>query len=132
MQYEKSISDRLLQEGNYVICLDNLFTGRTENIRHLMDNSKFQLLVHDVTEPLDLEVERIYNLACPASPVHYQADPIKTAKTSVLGTLILLDLAERNGARILQASASEVYGDLQVHPQTETYRGCVNLIGIRV
>lgn len=125
------LCDRLIQEGNDVICVDNLFTGRKDNIRHLMDNPYFEFIRHDVTEPLYVEVDQIYNLACPASPVHYQYNPIKTAKTSVIGSLHCLGLAKRCNARILQASTSEVYGDPEVHPQTETYRGCVNPIGIR-
>ena len=125
------LCDRLLAEGNEVICLDNLFTGSKENIRHLMDNPAFEFICHDVTEPILLEVDQIYNLACPASPVHYQYDPIKTTKTSVLGAMNMLGLAKRTKARILQASTSEVYGDPQVHPQPESYRGSVNPIGIR-
>ena len=120
-----------LREGNDVLCLDNLFTGSKENIRHLMGNPYFEFIRHDITEPLYIEVDQIYNLACPASPVHYQHDPIKTAKTSVYGAINMLGLAKRTGARILQASTSEVYGDPQVHPQPESYRGCVNPIGIR-
>lgn len=125
------LCDRLLREGNDVLCLDNLFTGSKENIRHLMGNPYFEFIRHDITEPLYIEVDQIYNLACPASPVHYQHDPIKTAKTSVYGAINMLGLAKRTGARILQASTSEVYGDPQVHPQPESYRGCVNPIGIR-
>lgn len=125
------LCDRLLKEGNAVICLDNLFTGSKDNIRHLMGNPNFEFVCHDITEPIYIEVDRIYNLACPASPVHYQYDPIKTAKTSVYGAINMLGLAKRTGARILQASTSEVYGDPEVHPQPESYRGCVNPIGIR-
>lgn len=125
------LCDRLLKEGNDVICLDNLFTGSKDNIRHLMENPNFEFICHDITEPIYIEVDQIYNLACPASPVHYQYDPIKTAKTSVYGAINMLGLAKRTGARILQASTSEVYGDPEVHPQPESYRGCVNPIGIR-
>ncbi len=125
------LCERLLEEGNDVICIDNLFTGRKDNIRHLMDNPYFEFIRHDMTEPLYVEVDQIYNLACPASPIHYQYNPIKTAKTSVIGALNCLGLAKRCNARILQASTSEVYGDPEVHPQPESYRGCVNPIGIR-
>lgn len=125
------LCDRLLKEGNAVICLDNLFTGSKDNISHLMENPNFEFICHDITEPIYIEVDQIYNLACPASPVHYQYDPIKTAKTSVYGAINMLGLAKRTGARILQASTSEVYGDPEVHPQPESYRGCVNPIGIR-
>lgn len=125
------LCDRLINEGNKVICVDNLYTGSLENIKHLMDNPNFSFKEHDVIEPMDVTVDQIYNLACPASPPHYQADPIKTAKTSVFGALNLLELAKKNNARILQASTSEVYGDPQVHPQPESYRGYVNTIGIR-
>ena len=125
------LCERLLDEGNDVICMDNLFTGRKDNIRHLMDHPYFEFIRHDITEPLYVEVDQIYNLACPASPIHYQYDPIKTGKTSVLGALHTLGLAKRCHARILQASTSEVYGDPEVHPQTESYRGCVNTIGLR-
>ncbi|MBD5545431.1 MAG: SDR family oxidoreductase [Lachnospiraceae bacterium] len=125
------LCERLLKEGNDVLCLDNLFTGSKDNIRHLMENPHFEFIRHDVTEPISLEIDQIYNLACPASPVHYQYDPIKTAKTSVYGAINMLGLAKRTGARILQASTSEVYGDPEVHPQPESYRGCVNPIGIR-
>lgn len=125
------LCDRLINEGNKVICVDNLYTGSMENIKHLMDNPNFSFKEHDVIEPIDVAVDQIYNLACPASPPHYQADPIKTAKTSVFGALNLLELAKKNNARILQASTSEVYGDPQVHPQPESYRGYVNTIGIR-
>ncbi len=125
------LCERLLQDGNDVICADNLFTGSKDNIRHLMANPYFEFIRHDITEPLYVEVDQIYNLACPASPVHYQANPVKTTKTSVYGALNMLGLAKRVGARILQASTSEVYGDPEVHPQPESYRGCVNPIGIR-
>ena len=125
------LCDRLLADGNDVICLDNLFTGSKDNIRHLLANPYFEFIRHDVTEPIRLEVDQIYNLACPASPVHYQYNPIKTAKTSVLGALNMLGLAKRTRARILQASTSEVYGNPQVHPQPESYWGSVNPIGIR-
>lgn len=121
----------LIKEGNEVICADNLFTGSVDNIRELMGLPGFTFLEHDVVEPLDVQVDQIYNLACPASPPHYQFDPIKTAKTSVFGILNMLELAKRCHARILQASTSEVYGDPQVHPQAESYRGSVNPIGIR-
>ena len=125
------LCDRLIAEGNDVICADNLFTGSKENIRHLLGNPYFEFIRHDVTEPLYVEVDQIYNLACPASPPHYQYNPIKTAKTSVYGAMNMLGLAKRTGARILQASTSEVYGDPEIHPQPESYRGCVNPIGIR-
>ncbi len=125
------LCEKLLEQGNDVICLDNLFTGRKDNIRHLMDHPYFEFIRHDITEPVYVEVDQIYNLACPASPIHYQYDPIKTGKTSVLGALHTLGLAKRCHARILQASTSEVYGDPEVHPQPEDYRGCVNPIGIR-
>lgn len=125
------LCDRLIEQGNDVICADNLFTGSKDNIRHLMGNPYFEFIRHDVTEPLYVEVDQIYNLACPASPVHYQYNPIKTAKTSVYGALNMLGLAKRVNARILQASTSEVYGDPEIHPQPESYRGCVNPIGIR-
>ncbi len=125
------LCDRLIQEGHEVICVDNLFTGSKENIRHLMDHPNFEFIRHDITEPLTIEVDQIYNLACPASPPHYQYNPIKTAKTSVLGALHMLGLAKRVRARILQASTSEIYGNPIVHPQPETYWGNVNTIGIR-
>jgi UDP-glucuronate decarboxylase len=125
------LCDRLIGGGHEVICLDNFFTGRRENIRHLLDDHKFELLRHDVIEPILLEVDQIYNLACPASPVHYQFNPVKTVKTNVVGTLNMLGLAKRVHARILQASTSEVYGDPLEHPQTESYWGNVNPIGIR-
>lgn len=125
------LCERLLKEGNDVICVDNLFTGSKDNIRHLMTNPYFEFIRHDITEPLYVEVDEIYNLACPASPVYYQFDPIKTAKTSVIGATNMLGLARRVHAKILQASTSEVYGDPEIHPQPEEYRGCVNPIGIR-
>jgi UDP-glucuronate decarboxylase len=125
------LCERLISEGNEVLCLDNFFTGRRENIFHLLDNPRFELLRHDVTEPILLEVDQIYNLACPASPVHYQYNPVKTVKTNVMGTINMLGLAKRVRARILQASTSEVYGDPERHPQTEDYWGNVNPIGIR-
>src|SRR6266550_4374133 len=122
---------RLLNEGHEVICLDNFFTGRRENILPLLDNHRFELLRHDVIEPILLEVDQIYNLACPASPIHYQYNPVKTVKTSVMGMINMLGLAKRVRARILQASTSEIYGDPQVHPQREEYWGNVNTIGLR-
>lgn len=125
------LCDRLLKEGNDVICVDNLFTGSKDNIRHMFSNPYFEFIRHDVTEPLQVEVDQIYNLACPASPIHYQYNPIKTSKTSVYGAMNMLGLAKRVDARILQASTSEVYGDPEVHPQPESYRGNVNPIGIR-
>lgn len=125
------LCQRLLEEGHEVICLDNFFTGSKKNIDHLLDNRRFELIRHDIIEPILLEVDRIYNLACPASPVHYQYNPVKTVKTSVMGTINMLGMAKRVRARILQASTSEVYGDPQVHPQTEEYWGNVNPIGIR-
>ena len=125
------LCDRLISAGNEVICLDNYFTGSKQNIIHLLDNSNFELMRHDVIDPFKVEVDQIYNLACPASPVHYQHNPIKTVKTSVMGAINGLGLAKRVGARILQASTSEVYGDPKVHPQPEEYRGNVNPIGPR-
>ena len=125
------LCERLLNEGNDVICVDNLFTGSKDNIRKLIGNPYFEFIRHDVTEPLYVEVDQIYNLACPASPPHYQYNPIKTAKTSVYGAMNMLGLAKRTHARILQASTSEVYGDPEVHQQPESYRGNVNPIGIR-
>jgi UDP-glucuronate decarboxylase len=125
------LCERLINEGHEVICLDNFFTGRRENIFHLLDNHRFELIRHDVTEPILLEVDQIYNLACPASPVFYQYNPVKTVKTSVMGAINMLGLAKRVRARILQASTSEVYGDPLVHPQTEDYFGNVNCIGLR-
>lgn len=125
------LCERLLNEGNEVICMDNFFTGRKRNVLHLMENPYFELVRHDVIEPFKFEVDQIYNLACPASPPHYQHNPIKTTKTSVMGAINCLGLAKRVGARVFQASTSEVYGDPEVHPQPESYRGCVNPIGIR-
>ena len=125
------LTDRLMQAGEEVICLDNYFTGRKTNISKWIGNPRFELIRHDVTDPIQLECDRIWHLACPASPVHYQFNPIKTAKTSFLGTYNMLGLARRVGARLLLASTSEVYGDPEVHPQPESYRGCVNTIGIR-
>lgn len=125
------LCERLLDEGHDVICLDNFFTGSKDNIIHLMDSHRFELIRHDIVEPILLEVDRIYNLACPASPIHYQYNPVKTVKTSVMGTINMLGMAKRVKARILQASTSEVYGDPQVHPQREEYWGNVNPIGIR-
>lgn len=122
---------RLLEEGNEVICLDNFFTGAEANIRPFLKNPKFELRRHDITFPLNIEVDQIYNLACPASPIHYQFDPVQTTKTSVYGAINVLDLAKRTKATILQASTSEIYGDPEVHPQPETYWGKVNCIGIR-
>jgi UDP-glucuronate decarboxylase len=125
------LCERLLNQGHEVLCLDNFFTGRRKNVAHLADNPNFELIRHDVVDPFKFEVDRIYNLACPASPVHYQYNPIKTIKTSVMGAINCLGLAKRVGARILQASTSEVYGDPEVHPQPESYRGNVNPIGLR-
>lgn len=125
------LCERLLNEGNDVICLDNYFTGTKQNIVHLLDNPYFELVRHDITHPYFAEVDEVYNLACPASPVHYQHNPIKTIKTSVIGAVNMLGLAKRINAKILQASTSEVYGDPEVHPQTEDYWGHVNPIGIR-
>ena len=125
------LCERLLKEGNEVLCLDNYFTGAKQNIIHLLDNPYFEMIRHDITHPYFAEVDEIYNLACPASPVHYQFNPIKTIKTSVVGAVNMLGLAKRVNAKILQASTSEVYGDPQVHPQTEAYWGHVNPIGLR-
>ena len=125
------LCDRLIQEGHDVLCLDNFFTGTKRNILHLMQNPNFELIRHDLASPIFLEVDEIYNLACPASPVHYQHNPVKTVKTNVLGSIHMLGLAKRVHAKILQASTSEVYGDPVVHPQTESYWGNVNTIGIR-
>lgn len=125
------LCERLLEQGQEVLCLDNFFTGRRRNVAHLLANPNFELIRHDVVDPLKAEVDRIYNLACPASPVHYQYNPIKTVKTSVMGAINCLGLAKRVGARVLQASTSEVYGDPEVHPQPESYRGNVNPIGLR-
>lgn len=123
--------DRLMADDHEVICLDNFYTGRKHNVLKWLNNPKFEIIRHDVTEPIRLEVDQIYHLACPASPVHYQYNPVKTIKTNVMGTLIMLGLAKRIKARFLLASTSEVYGDPEVHPQTEEYRGNVNPIGIR-
>ncbi|MFL0781823.1 MAG: UDP-glucuronic acid decarboxylase family protein [Prochlorococcus sp.] len=123
--------DRLMQSGEEVICLDNYFTGRKDNISAWIGHSNFELIRHDVTEPIKLEVDRIWHLACPASPIHYQTNPVKTAKTSFLGTYNMLGLARRVNARLLLASTSEVYGDPEIHPQPESYNGCVNPIGVR-
>jgi len=125
------LCERLLAKGDEIICLDNFFTGRKENISHLLDDKNFELVRHDVTEPILLEVDQIYNMACPASPVHYQYNPVKTVKTSVMGAINMLGMAKRVKARILQASTSEIYGDPLVHPQTEDYFGNVNSIGLR-
>ena len=125
------LCERLLNEGNEVLCLDNFFTGTKENIIHLMDDHRFELIRHDVEFPIHLEVDEIYNLACPASPIHYQHNPIHTTKTSVMGALNMLGLAKRQKAKIMQASTSEVYGDPEVHPQPESYWGNVNPIGFR-
>ncbi len=125
------LCERLLDEGNDVLCLDNYFTGRKENIAHLLDNYRFEAIRHDVTLPIFLEVDQIYNFACPASPIHYQYNPVKTVKTSVMGAINMLGMAKRVSARILQASTSEVYGDPLVHPQVESYFGNVNPIGLR-
>lgn len=125
------LCERLLNEGNEVICIDNLFTGSKDNIWNLLDNKNFEFIRHDIIQPIYLEVDQIYNLACPASPPYYQFNPIKTIKTSVLGAINMLGLARRTKATILQASTSEVYGDPKIHPQPETYRGNVNPIGIR-
>jgi UDP-glucuronate decarboxylase len=123
--------DRLMNDGHEVICLDNFYTGKKHNLRQWLDHPNFELIRHDITEPIRLEVDQVYHLACPASPVHYQYNPIKTVKTNVIGTLNMLGLAKRVKARFLLASTSEVYGDPEVHPQTEDYRGSVNPIGIR-
>ena len=125
------LCERLIAEGNDVICLDNFYTGTKDNVSHLIGNPHFELMRHDVTFPLYVEVDQIYNLACPASPVHYQYDPVQTTKTSVHGAINMLGLAKRTKARIFQASTSEVYGDPEVHPQPESYWGKVNPIGVR-
>ena len=125
------LSNRLLNEGHDVLCVDNYYTGNKENIAQLMENKNFEILRHDVTFPLYVEVDEIYNLACPASPIHYQNDPVQTTKTSVHGAINILGLAKRLNAKILQASTSEVYGDPKVHPQTEDYWGHVNPVGLR-
>jgi len=125
------LCNKLIELGHEVLCVDNLFTGTKENIKHLLTHPNFEFMRHDVTFPLYVEVDQIFNLACPASPKHYQSDPIQTTKTSVVGAINMLGLAKRTGARILQASTSEIYGDPEVHPQTESYWGSVNPIGIR-
>ena len=125
------LCERLLEEGRDVLCVDNYFTGRKENIAHLISFPHFEAMRHDVTDPLNVEVDEIYNLACPASPVHYQFDPVQTIKTNVIGAIHMLGLAKRIGARVLQASTSEVYGDPTIHPQNEDYRGNVNPLGPR-
>nr|WP_298414797.1 UDP-glucuronic acid decarboxylase family protein [uncultured Halomonas sp.] len=125
------LCEKLLESGHDVICVDNLFTGRKENIAHLLNNPYFEFMRHDITFPLFVEVDQIYNLACPASPTHYQFDPVQTTKTSVHGAINMLGLAKRTKARILQASTSEVYGDPEIHPQPETYWGKVNPVGVR-
>ena len=125
------LCERLLQDDHEVVCLDNLFTGRKANVRHLSDDPRFEFVRHDVVDPFKAEVDWIFNLACPASPVHYQFNPIKTVKTSVMGAINCLGLSKRGKARVLQASTSEVYGDPEVHPQPESYRGNVNPIGLR-
>ena len=125
------LCERLLDQGHDILCLDNFFTGRRRNVEHLLEKRRFELLRHDIVDPFKAEVDRIFNLACPASPVHYQYNPIKTTKTSVMGAINCLGLAKRVKARILQASTSEVYGDPDVHPQPESYRGNVNPIGSR-
>jgi UDP-glucuronate decarboxylase len=126
-----NLCDRLVKEGHDVMCLDNLYTGHRRNIVHLLGETNFEFIRHDICEPIRLECEEIYNLACPASPPHYQNNPVGTTKTCVLGSINMLGLAKRNGAKILQASTSEVYGDPEIHPQPESYRGSVNPIGIR-
>lgn len=125
------LSERLLLEGNEIYCLDNLYTGNKNNIAHLMANPRFEFIPHDITYPFDINVNEIYNLACPASPIHYQLDPVATVRTNVLGSINMLNLARKTGAKILQASTSEVYGDPIQHPQTESYWGNVNMIGPR-
>lgn len=125
------LCEYLINQGNEVLCVDNLFTGRKKNIHHLLTNKSFEFIRHDITFPLYLEVDEIYNLACPASPIHYQMDPVQTTKTCVNGSINMLGLAKRLGARILQASTSEIYGDPEIHPQPENYWGRVNSIGIR-
>ena len=125
------LSKKLLERGEEVICIDNFFTGTKENIEPMINHPYFELIRHDVTEPIKIEVDQIWHLACPASPIHYQFNPIKTTKTSFLGTYNMLGLAKRVGAKLLLASTSEVYGDPQIHPQPEDYRGSVNTVGIR-
>ena len=125
------LCERLLDQGDDVLCVDNFFTGSKTNVAHLIDNPRFELMRHDITFPLYVEVDEIYNLACPASPIHYQYDPVQTTKTSVHGAINMLGLAKRTGAKILQASTSEVYGDPEIHPQPEDYWGHVNPVGVR-
>lgn len=125
------LCDRLIEDGQNIICLDNFFTGTKKNIWHLINNPNFELIRHDVWRPIYLEIDQIYNMACPASPIHYQSDPVATTKTSVLGAINMLGLAKRRNARILQASTSEIYGDPLIHPQPESYWGNVNPMGIR-
>src|SRR5215471_9822041 len=125
------LCERLLQLGHAILCVDNFFTGRKDNVAHLIGQPAFELMRHDITFPLYVEVDEIYNLACPASPIHYQYDPVQTTKTSVHGAINMLGLAKRTGAKILQASTSEVYGDPEIHPQPESYWGRVNPVGIR-
>jgi len=125
------LCERLLNEGDEVVCMDNYFTGFKENVKHLMSNPRFETIRHDIIDPFTIEVDEIYNLACPASPPYYQVDAIKTMKTSVIGAIHCLDLAKRCNARVFQASTSEIYGDPEVHPQLESYWGNVNPIGIR-
>lgn len=125
------LCERLLQEGHEVLCVDNFFTGNRKNIHHLMDNKYFEVIRHDIIHPLYVEVDELYNLACPASPIHYQLDPVQTIKTSILGAMNMLGLAKRLKIKILQASTSEVYGDPEVHPQPESYHGNVNPLGLR-
>ena len=125
------LCERLIQAGNDVTCIDNFISGNRRNIEHLLDEPRFHLVEHDVIDPICIEADEIYNLACPASPIHYQNDPIHTAKTSFMGALNMLGVAKKNGAKILQASTSEVYGDPEVHPQKENYKGNVNPNGVR-
>mgnify|MGYP000860273824 CR=1 FL=1 len=125
------LCETMLAKGHHVLCLDNFQTGSIANVEHLIGNKRFEVIRHDIVDPIRLDVDYIFNMACPASPVHYQANPIRTMKTSVLGTMNLLGIAKRTGARLLQASTSEVYGDPEIHPQPESYRGSVNPIGIR-
>ena len=125
------LCERLLAQGDDVLCVDNYFTGRKDNVAHLLSDPHFEAMRHDITHPLFVEVDEIYNLACPASPIHYQFDPVQTTKTSVIGAINMLGLAKRLKAKIFQASTSEIYGDPGVHPQPETYRGNVNTIGPR-
>jgi UDP-glucuronate decarboxylase len=125
------LCDRLIRDGHQVVALDDFSTGRPENVAHIRGNPRFALVRHDVTEPFDLQFDRAFNLACPASPRHYQRDPVRTTLTNVLGIYHVLEAARRSGARVLQASTSEVYGDPEVHPQDEDYRGCVNTVGVR-